>query len=301
MICGNGSIQARPAARGRVDAPTACSIGSPEQKNEQPVICNDTARLRALLAYDTFGIFVMLRALSPYRRDAFEFIEQLDRLPTPGHVLKAMERALGCFGFEGFILTGIDRERSFDRQVLASGWPAEFFELYTRNACIRFDPIARLCRQSAVPFAWSEACYARERDPRALEVMDMAAQFRLRRGFAVPIRGPDGYEAAVGMAGVEIELPPGSPPAIHLMSIYAFERVRRLCGATAGCKPPLTHREREVLAWAAHGKSAGQIGEILGITKRTADEHTQSASRKLGAANRTQAVALALRDRIIEL
>jgi len=61
----------------------------------------------------------------------------------------------------------------------------------------------------------------------------------------------------------------------------------------------LTPREREVLWWAAEGKSAAQIGEILHITKRTVDEHTHNAARKLGAANRTQAVAIGLRERLI--
>jgi LuxR family quorum sensing-dependent transcriptional regulator len=55
----------------------------------------------------------------------------------------------------------------------------------------------------------------------------------------------------------------------------------------------------EVLTWAARGKSAREIGEILHITKRTVDEHAHNAVRKLGAANRTQAVAIAQRSRII--
>lgn len=63
----------------------------------------------------------------------------------------------------------------------------------------------------------------------------------------------------------------------------------------------LTPRELEVLSWVARGKSAWEIGEILRIAKRTVDEHTQTAVRKLGAVNRTQAVAIALRDRIIEV
>jgi DNA-binding CsgD family transcriptional regulator len=61
----------------------------------------------------------------------------------------------------------------------------------------------------------------------------------------------------------------------------------------------LSPREREVLWWAAEGKSAQEIGEILQIAKRTVDEHTQKAIRKLGAANRTQAVATALRKKLI--
>jgi DNA-binding CsgD family transcriptional regulator len=63
----------------------------------------------------------------------------------------------------------------------------------------------------------------------------------------------------------------------------------------------LTAREVEVLTWVAKGKSAWEIGEILDIAKRTVDEHAQTAVRKIGAVNRTHAVAIAVRDSIISI
>ena len=63
----------------------------------------------------------------------------------------------------------------------------------------------------------------------------------------------------------------------------------------------LTARESEVLKWVARGKSARQIGEVLQITKRTVDAHVHSAIRKIGAISRVNAVAIAIRDRIIEV
>jgi DNA-binding CsgD family transcriptional regulator len=63
----------------------------------------------------------------------------------------------------------------------------------------------------------------------------------------------------------------------------------------------LTRRELEVLTWAGRGKSAWEIAQILGIAKRTVDEHVQTAMQKLGAVNRTQAVALALLRHLIEI
>jgi DNA-binding CsgD family transcriptional regulator len=56
----------------------------------------------------------------------------------------------------------------------------------------------------------------------------------------------------------------------------------------------LSSREREVLQWVARGKTAPEIGCILGISKRTVDFHVSSAVQKLQAANRTHAVALAI-------
>ena len=66
-------------------------------------------------------------------------------------------------------------------------------------------------------------------------------------------------------------------------------------------RPALTLREREVLAWSAQGKSAWEIGEILNLAKRTVDEHAKTAMRKLSARTRTQAVAIAIRERLFDL
>ena len=63
----------------------------------------------------------------------------------------------------------------------------------------------------------------------------------------------------------------------------------------------LSPREREVLGWVAQGKSSREVGVLLGISSRTVNEHVTSAVRKLRANNRTHAVAIALRDRLIEL
>jgi len=76
---------------------------------------------------------------------------------------------------------------------------------------------------------------------------------------------------------------------------------RRSLPQTATRRVPLTSRETEVLFWVANGKSTAEIAGILLISKRTVDEHVQTSIRKLDAANRTHAVAIALRDRIIEI
>lgn len=57
----------------------------------------------------------------------------------------------------------------------------------------------------------------------------------------------------------------------------------------------LTRREIEVLGWVARGKTCNEIGTILGIATRTASSHVDSATRKLQATNRTNAVVEAIR------
>jgi DNA-binding CsgD family transcriptional regulator len=57
----------------------------------------------------------------------------------------------------------------------------------------------------------------------------------------------------------------------------------------------MTSRERESLSWSAEGKTAYEIGRILGLTEATIIFHLNKAMRKLGAVNKTQAIAKAIR------
>src|ERR1022692_1995170 len=59
-------------------------------------------------------------------------------------------------------------------------------------------------------------------------------------------------------------------------------------------------REVETLTWAARGKTFWEIGEILGLSKRTVEFHLDNARRKLGVATRTQALIKAAIGQLIE-
>ncbi|MFE9058052.1 ATP-binding protein [Streptomyces mutabilis] len=76
--------------------------------------------------------------------------------------------------------------------------------------------------------------------------------------------------------------------------------VRRARPADTGDRAtPLTARERDVLRLLALGRSNRQIGEELFITAKTASVHVSNILAKLGAASRTEAVAIAYRQGLI--
>jgi len=62
----------------------------------------------------------------------------------------------------------------------------------------------------------------------------------------------------------------------------------------------LTQREREVLSLLSDGLRNEEIGRRLHIAGETARAHIRNAMRKLDADTRTHAVALALRQSLIE-
>ena len=69
----------------------------------------------------------------------------------------------------------------------------------------------------------------------------------------------------------------------------------------ASRRSPLTPREHEVLALLAAGVSASEISSRLHITPKTTATHIEHILAKMGAHSRAQAVAFALRDRLVEV
>ena len=60
----------------------------------------------------------------------------------------------------------------------------------------------------------------------------------------------------------------------------------------------LTAREREVIQLLAEGKSNKEVGDILGISVRTAETHRTNIMRKLGSHSLSDLVRYAIRNRI---
>ena len=78
--------------------------------------------------------------------------------------------------------------------------------------------------------------------------------------------------------------------------------LRRLAAdaRSAGSGASLSLREIEVVELLAQGKSNKEIGQLLTISEETVKTHLKRLYEKLGAADRAQAVAIALRQQLIE-
>ena len=78
------------------------------------------------------------------------------------------------------------------------------------------------------------------------------------------------------------------------------EGIRRLDnGLVEG--PQLTEREVQCLSWTARGKSCWELARILTISENTVNFHLKNAVRKLDAANKCHAAALAVSLGIVDV
>jgi DNA-binding CsgD family transcriptional regulator len=84
---------------------------------------------------------------------------------------------------------------------------------------------------------------------------------------------------------------------LQLFAVHAQDAALRILvpAALHPERPALTPRELEGLRWTMEGKTAWEVGEVLGISERTAVLHINNAMHKLGCTNKHQAVLKALR------
>ena len=128
-------------------------------------------------------------------------------------------------------------------------------------------------------------------------VMGDAGEFKLKDGLAFPLVTLDGQIVMVSLGGEQVEMSSQEFGMISLVATYAIGRAMQLLTETERTIDhiELTPRERECLTWAAAGKSEWEISQILGISEHTSEKHLLNAKFKLGAVNRVQAVAEAIR------
>jgi LuxR family transcriptional regulator, quorum-sensing system regulator CviR len=82
----------------------------------------------------------------------------------------------------------------------------------------------------------------------------------------------------------------------HLHQAYARIMNKRI---SRNNRAILTGREREILNWLKQGKSSWDTSVILGISQSTVNFHITNIIRKLGACNRSQAIAIAIHKGIV--
>ena len=79
---------------------------------------------------------------------------------------------------------------------------------------------------------------------------------------------------------------------------YVSESVKTLFAAQEPM-PELTERQLEILAVAVKGYTNREIGDLLGLKPQSVKEHLSNVYAKLGAANRSEAVRIAVERHIV--
>ncbi|WP_298256605.1 autoinducer binding domain-containing protein [Bradyrhizobium sp.] len=156
----------------------------------------------------------MADAALQWGRRALDFLDAVERLNAPG-VVRLFESEIKACGFHAYIMAGLPApETALADLTLANGWPAEWFDLYTRENFSALDPVPRFGASTVQPFEWSEARYDKDNDPAAHLVITHATEFRLRDGYCIPMHYDEGG-AVISLATEHLHLDPFSKSALQ--------------------------------------------------------------------------------------
>lgn len=163
----------------------------------------------------------------------------------------------------------------------------------------RIDPVMQHCKWRSTPIVWDERTY---RDCNQGDMWEMLASHGMRSGISLALHMPEGRHFMIGVER-DCSVPKDMREQtrmvadLQLFAVYAQDIATRILlpSTKLADMPKLTPRELEALRWTMDGKTAWEVGMILGISERTAVLHLSNAMHKLSAVNKHQAVLKALR------
>jgi LuxR family transcriptional regulator len=174
-------------------------------------------------------------------------------------------------------------------------YPTQWLEYYLRNEYYDSDPLLQQALRDFRPVAWTESAF--DTHP---QFWEGARAFGVRHGWTLATHGKFMTTGILALARSQQPVTSSELADKEMKLVWLSHLIHGLL-TTAEAKMlspesayQLTEREREVLRWSAVGKTADDIGRILGISERTVTFHITSSLSKLDVINKTQAVAKAL-------
>jgi DNA-binding CsgD family transcriptional regulator len=187
--------------------------------------------------------------------------------------------------------------RRGDAPRLISTYPSDWTAHYLRNHYERLDPVIIQALAGLEPFEWGLGTRLKTMSTAQCKLFNEASSFGIRHGFTVPIHDGRGPVAALTFAvdtrrSAFERYIKDYQRVLQLIALYFHAHARRkLVSERSIDGVLLSAREIECLEWAAQGKSAWEIGSIIGISRRTAAFHLDNTKAKLGVRSICQAVA----------
>ena len=243
----------------------------------------------------------MASAKGRHLQIALDAVQKFQHAGTLDGLNAAVSGSIATFGYRYHCFASAQTPtcRMLDQRKLLISWPRDWYQQYGQCRFVEHDVVAASFRTRTASFRWSDL---RIETAASRRVMQIAGEdFAMRKGFAVPIFGLNGYEAGLSVAGPDIDDSDEANSAIELIAIYAFNQLTKLKNCGRDARGVLRPREREVMQWVAAGKTTWDIGAILHISSDTVNKTIASAMRRLEVHTRAQAVSEALRRREIEI
>lgn len=200
------------------------------------------------------------------------------------------------FRFEHFGILQLGNETDpcmLSNRLLLHDLPSGLPEEYDKRHRFGDSVVFKTLHASMISAVW------RLNDPAVEGSLNLLAQLGFDLMVCVPVCSINGARYAVLFFGDEDDISMEDHVELCHNAICAFDYFFRIV-LTSKAGMGLTPRETEILRWISHGKTASEIALIVSVSEHTVNSHTATILKKLDVVNRTQMVAKAIREQIIQ-
>lgn len=206
------------------------------------------------------------------------------------------------YGLANIAYLSVNLPSNDSSTYIAATYSDEWVTRYVSQSYVTIDPVIQFGMRGILPVDWAEIPRGHKK---IVKLFGEAKEHGVAsQGLSIPIHGVHG-ETAMFSINVEMDSKDWLQfrrSIIRELQIWAFHfhtRILELHGIEDEKEVELSERERECLKWSSLGKSAWEIGSIIGIRKRTVDFFLEQCRVKLHSVSTTQAVAKAIRHSLI--
>lgn len=192
-------------------------------------------------------------------------------------------------------------ELQVDSPYVRTTYPASWISRYLMKGYVKIDPVIKEGVLRTLPFSWSEI----EPVPAAIEMLiDFQNHGLGSGGYSIPILDKVGRRALLSLNAKPDEQNWDARVVrfrqewAELAHVLHKKAINEQYGDVDPA-PVLSPRELETLHWTARGKDYKEIAIIVDVSEHTIRTYMRSARFKLDCSNLTQAVAKAVKLRLI--
>jgi DNA-binding CsgD family transcriptional regulator len=233
----------------------------------------------------------------------YELVDDIDRVLAEHKGSEFLATLAKRYGLSHVAYLGINLPKQEGKDAyITTTYSDKWVRRYVAQQYVKIDPVIQVGLQGILPLDWQ---MVRDTNRVVKRFFGESREFDVgRQGLSFPIRGMHGETAMFSInshvtdaewAKIKKEYMRDFQILAHHFHTHILESL----GVDENATVHFTNREIECLKWAAAGKSVWETSRILGITERTVSLYLETARTKIGAVNKTQAVAKAIRENLI--
>ncbi len=230
-------------------------------------------------------------------KDLAHLVEQITNGRTAEETFAHYTSFMSGYGYERVIYSLLTDHPSLSlkkQHGLATSYPEHWLKYYNEKNYLKIDPVVIGIEKSRTPFFWDDLQHDPDIPKSSFKIIEQGAEAGVKNGIGITLFGQTGELVGIGLARKDDEKGKDFQflANAYLLSVFFHEKYRSLLRSPLPSM--ITAKEKDVLSWAAEGKTDEEIAKILNLSVHTVRWHWKKLFVKLEANGRLYCITKAI-------